>query len=478
MASSVQSRNQIDQRMTTATATKPALNLNEMADAWREARRIYPVYAAMIRQFDLGVRPSAELESPINRSEPEVLTRIARWFDEVDGKCQVWQLRQILQTSAWVSDDQLRSMVRRHLKKPNRDEKVRDKVDYLMVQYYAHRSPEDALNHDITFEHVAELVEELTGPAGSEPELAGELQKILDDLGSCTSLKHLLEKKLIERSREIKGNSGEKYFEPGSLIAFARFNFMMRLGFFRLIHADLHAIRFALHVLEERGQSECDCSPAGLSKCEPIAQLRQICQDWKKPFRAAYSAAVNFKQIVDVRTAVEAAAAAPAPAPRKEAAPVPKPTAAAAPKAPEPNRVQVKASPKLLTTEECIEQIAERLLRTTIKNAQVTNLMFGEVKILLASWEVQAFTHGGDESADTMQRAVAARVALSLAMEEKRAGRAKDISEAIGWAHAEAAQIQERIAEAKEKKNIDAAVNLAATSKRLVAMAAEAEKQG
>jgi hypothetical protein len=144
---------------------------------------------------------------------------------------------------------------------------------------------------------------------------------------------------------------------------------------------------------------------------------------------------------------------------------------------PEPKRVAVSASPKLLTIEECIEQIAERLLHTTIKNAQVTSLIFGDLKVLLASWEVEAFTQGGDESADTMQRAVGARVALSLAMEEKRSGRAGDISEAIGWAHAEAAQIQERIAAAKEKKNIDAAVNLAATSKRLVALAVEAEKQ-
>jgi hypothetical protein len=69
-------------------------------------------------------------------------------------------------------------------------------------------------------------------------------------------------------------------------------------------------------------------------------------------------------------------------------------------------------------------------------------------------------------------------VALNLAVHEKKAGRLADISEQLSAAHAEAAQIQERIAEAKEKKNIDAAVNLAATAKRLLATAAEAEKQG
>ena len=43
-------------------------------------------------------------------------------------------------------------------------------------------------------------------------------------------------------------------------------------------------------------------------------------------------------------------------------------------------------------------------------------------------------------------------------------------------AHAEAAQIQEQVARAKEAKNIDAAVNLAASGKRLLALMEEAEK--
>src|SRR4051812_45858107 len=120
------------------TAVKPAMNVAELAVTWREARRIYPVYAALIRQFDLGIAPNADLESPINRAEPQILARIGRWFDEVDNKCEVWHLRQVLQTSGWISDEQLRSLTRRHLAKPKRDAKVRDKVDYLLVQYYAH----------------------------------------------------------------------------------------------------------------------------------------------------------------------------------------------------------------------------------------------------------------------------------------------------------------------------------------------------
>ena len=475
--------------MTTAVA-KPVPNLNEIAAAWREARRIYPVYATLLRQFKVDVAPNADLESPINRAQPEVLAKIARWFDEVDSKSEVWQLRQTLQTSSWVSDDQLRSLIRRFLAKPNKNDKVRDKVDYLLVQYYSHLAPEDAHNQHVSFAHVAELLADVAGEADAAPPIAQKLDRILEDLNACAGLKDLLDKKVVDRARALKQELGADYFNPAELIATAMFNFKMRLGFFRLMHADLHFIRAALHVMESRGQTHCDAKSAGMSASTPLSDIRNICHDWRSTFRAAYGAAVNFENIIALRYAVEAAAKAPAPAP---ATPAPKPQASpakpaetaklTAPPAAKPADATMKmeaiATPsRSLTIEDCIEQIAERLLHTSIKNASVTNLMFGEVKVLLASWEVHAFTHGGDEAADCLQRAVAARIALNLAMNEKKSGRLADISEQLSAAHAEAAQIQERIAEAKEKKNIDAAVNLAATAKRLLSTAAEAEKLG
>jgi hypothetical protein len=461
--------------MTTAVQPATAVNLSDIAAGWREARRLYPIYAALIRAFDIGVKPNKELESPINRAEPEALARIARWLDDVDSKCEVWQLRQVLQTAGWVSDEQLRSLTRRHLTKTKRDARVRDKVDYLLVQYYAHHAPEDAHNTHLTFEHVAELIGDLTGQAKAQPAFSADLEKILADLNGCKSLQDLIGGKVIERSRAVKEKAGDGYFEASSLVAFARFNFLLRLGFFRLMHADLHAIRYAIHAMEQRGQSVCDCSPAGLSKEEPLAKLREICHDWKKPFRAAYSAAVNFKQIIDLRKAVEAATKAPAPALKatKPAVKVEEPAPMAT------SKVEVPAaSPKRLTVEQVIEQIAERLHHTAIKNASVTNLMFGELKVMLASWEVGAYTHGGDDASDSLQRAVAARVALQIAMEQKKTSHLVDMTESLGSAHAEAARLQEKIAEAKEQKNIDAAVNLAATSKRLISLIAEAEKLG
>jgi hypothetical protein len=133
-------------------------------------------------------------------------------------------------------------------------------------------------------------------------------------------------------------------------------------------------------------------------------------------------------------------------------------------------------APDVPTVEEYLEKIAEQLLKLPANATSVSNVMMGPTKLLLASWEVTAFTRGGDDASDALQRAVAARAILSIFMERKKKREAADLKAAIGIAHAEAALMQERIAEAKDAKNIDAAVNLAATHKRLLNLIAEAEK--
>ncbi len=126
--------------------------------------------------------------------------------------------------------------------------------------------------------------------------------------------------------------------------------------------------------------------------------------------------------------------------------------------------------------EGCLEQIAAQLINTTAKVSPVTNVAIGATKLLLASWEVAAFVRGGDDVSDALQRAVAARVLLNVQVANVKAGQSVELTESIKVAHLEAAQLQELIAKAKDAKNIDAAVNLAASAKRLLAGIEEAEK--
>src|SRR6185436_5891463 len=135
--------------------------------------------------FELGVEPCRDLEILINRSEPEVLTRIAQWFDAMDTKIQVWQLRQLLQTTHMADEPTLLALLKRQLAKNVKDAGVRDKVDYLFVQYYAECAPEDTHNSHISLAHVAEVLQHILGDIDLElPPAAQPLELVLADMES------------------------------------------------------------------------------------------------------------------------------------------------------------------------------------------------------------------------------------------------------------------------------------------------------
>jgi hypothetical protein len=68
--------------------TKAALTTTEAAAQWRIARRLYPIYSQINRIFDMAAGPSRELESPIDRSEPEVLESVNNWLVGFEEKVQ------------------------------------------------------------------------------------------------------------------------------------------------------------------------------------------------------------------------------------------------------------------------------------------------------------------------------------------------------------------------------------------------------
>jgi hypothetical protein len=91
------------------------------------------------------------------------------------------------------------------------------------------------------------------------------------------------------------------------MIAFARFSFLMRRVFFRLMHDDLNAILDGLRELEKRGIESLDCRRAQFSASEPTNRLRMICQSWKVMFHAEYSSGQPLRMLVDLRAAVDEA---------------------------------------------------------------------------------------------------------------------------------------------------------------------------
>jgi hypothetical protein len=124
----------------------------------------------------------------------------------------------------------------------------------------------------------------------------------------------------------------------------------------------------------------------------------------------------------------------------------------------------------------CVNDIAEQLTAVPAKNAPaVSAIVLGGCKLLIATWEAQAFGQT-DTIAQALQRTVAARTILHVCMERHKKNEPTDLAAAMDIARGQAEEIKTHVEAAKEAKNIDAAVNLAATSKRLSTLVAEGEK--
>jgi hypothetical protein len=124
----------------------------------------------------------------------------------------------------------------------------------------------------------------------------------------------------------------------------------------------------------------------------------------------------------------------------------------------------------------CVADIAEQLKAIPAKNSPaVSAIVLGGCKLLIATWEAQAFAQE-NETAKALQRTVAARTILHVCLERHKKNEPTDLAAALDIAHGQVEEMKVHVEAAKEAKNIDAAVNLAATAKRLSTLVAEAEK--
>ena len=127
--------------------------------------------------------------------------------------------------------------------------------------------------------------------------------------------------------------------------------------------------------------------------------------------------------------------------------------------------------------ERCVADIGEQLSAVPAKNSpSVSAITLAGCKLLIATWEADAFIHSGTDLSRALQRTVAARTILHVCMERHRKGEPTDVSLALNMARNQVKEMESQVAAAKEASNIDAAVNLAATTKRLLSLIDEAAK--
>ncbi|PYX86441.1 MAG: hypothetical protein DMG68_15400 [Acidobacteria bacterium] len=280
--------------------------LNELAAEWRNARLLYPVYLALAREFVIEVPDCADLEAGSDGPSEEGMQQARQWFQSMDERIQVHQLRQFLQTTALTDNESLRALLLRHLGKQPRTAADRDKIDFLLVQFFSHATPSRLEDNDCDLEYVAQVLEPVLGAVELKaPDWLSPLEQIIQSANGCHRLSELFNARLLEQGRKLKVQSGEKYFLPVAMVGFTRFSFLMRRVFFRLMHGDLNSILDGLRELENRGVTTLDCRRAHFSHQEPTDRLRMICHSWKVMFHAEYSSGQPLKMLADLRTVVE-----------------------------------------------------------------------------------------------------------------------------------------------------------------------------
>ncbi len=282
-----------------------------IAEAWAEARLVYPLYFYLATHFHLAVPPVQDAELPVACPASDLFAQVIGWLDEMDAQIRTNQLRQLLHSLKEVKPENLRALILRLLRHTEKTPTDRDNIDLLLATYFALCAPEDLYSCEITLADVAQVLQSVLADADpTELEWCGPLDQVLDAMKECRGLHEVFAAKLLEKGRELKDAAGFMFYDPAALVAFTRFNFLVRRSFFRLLHADLRAIREGLTELERRGISTVDCRGAGLTQQEPVAHLREISLAWRQPISADYaaeSANRTFEQLLAIRAAVERA---------------------------------------------------------------------------------------------------------------------------------------------------------------------------
>jgi hypothetical protein len=288
----------------------PTTPVQDLATQWNNARRLYPIYFELAREFAIDVKACADLEAGVESPGKEAVEHAKRWLDEMDRRVQVHQLRQFLQTSALATPESLLNLLQHFLNISHKTDPIRDKIDFLLVQYFSQMAPSGLDDAEVDLAYVSQTLQPVLSQVDLKtPVWLNALERVLESARRCRSLDELLHGGILEQGRKAKSQAGDLFYMPVALVAFTRFGYLMRRVFFRLMLGDLNLIVDGLSELEERGIQTIDCRRAQFSAQEPILRLRMICQSWKVMFQAEYSSGQPLRMLVDLRASVDYARA-------------------------------------------------------------------------------------------------------------------------------------------------------------------------
>jgi hypothetical protein len=489
----------VNKMITTLNLSAPPRSEGARLAQWEETRSVFPIYLALAKHLQIEIPFPQNKRVLQEKPDEEFSKQVHHWLDVMDQQVQVHQLRQLLQTTTLnASESGLRALIMRHLRKPSKSNPDRDKIDFLLVQYFALCAPAKIYHKQIELIDVAHVMKPVLGDVDCTPlSWCEPLEKMILALRAFKSLRDILKTNFIEQGRRVKEGAGGMFYDPAAMIAFVRFNFLLRRTLIELMHADLIYIRSGIHHLETAGAKTVGCQAFGLSSTEPINKIHQLADEWKQPFQKEYNErSVNqaFEKLLALRSDVERTIERVIGKPFEES------TVSQTSLASSPTTVGVASSPvsaalhgeKILTPvagktedaeagpdfESCMEKVWEQLISAPpSRGRSMTTVRVGAARLLMSSWEVAAFVSEDGPAAEDLRRAVVARALVTAALEQaKENGNATSLDRVLPIARMEVSRLQERVELAKQAKDTEAAVNLGISTKRLLSALDEAEK--
>ena len=477
---------------TPTTLKIPGLGKGVIArpEQWEELRSLFPIYLALAKQLNLEIPFASDRRTLPAKIDPELFDSVLEWTNSMDQRVMVHQLRHLLQmTTLNASESGLRALILRHLRKSSKNTTDRDKIDFLLVQYFALCAPAKIYHKQIDLTDAALVMQPVLGEVDTAPlAWCDPLEKMIETLRTFRSLREILKTSFIEQGRRVKESAGGMFYDPSALLAFIRFNFLMRRTLIELMHSDLIAIRTGLAQLEAAGIRFLDGEHAGFSGNESVSRVKQAAEEWKQPFQKEYTErTVNqaFEKLLGLRFDVERAQekiATKQPVNQVLAGPL-HPMAKDSPiaklhQSESPGAAAKFESSAKLDFETCMEQIWEQLIAVPpSRGRSMTTIRLGAARVLLSSWEVTAFVSEDGPSAEDLRRAVVARALVCAATESAReTGNATNLDRALSAARMEVTRLLECVDAAKQAKDTEAAVNLGISAKRLNSAIEEADK--
>jgi hypothetical protein len=486
----------VNKLITTLNIPAPQKSEASRLAQWEETRSVFPIYLALAKHLQFEIPFPQNKRILPEKTDDEFNTQVHTWLDSLDHKVQVHQLRHLLQmTTLNASESGLRALIMRHLRKSSKTNPDRDKIDFLLVQYFALCAPAKIYHKQIELSDVAQVMRPVLGEVDPSPlNWCEPLDKIIQTLRTFKSLRDILKTNFIEQGRRIKESAGGMFYDSAAMIAFVRFNFLLRRTLIELMHADLIYIRSGINHLESAGANTLNCAAFGLSAAEPLNKVRQIADEWKQPFQKEYNErSVNqaFEKLLALRADVERNIERVLGKPLESAPVVDAPATSATPS---PSRVTAVSTNKTadntpateqpacgepeLDFESCMEQVWEQLISAPpSRGRSMTTVRIGGARLLMSSWEVAAFVSEDGPAAEDLRRAVVARALVTAALEKaKTSGQSAWLDRVLPIARMEVSRLQERVEVAKQAKDTEAAVNLGISTKRLLSALDEAEK--